>query len=154
MATAYTLSEKAFMEYREKIVEKIGANKEEAARVEIAEERVRRNPPTEGNIIITGAGKQLFIDSLSNQPFESSMETIRRAQNDINAQILHAMYASVADFYSSIGIPVTAMSYELGWDTDNMLDISFVPVLTEDGRAVITLEYAKFPAREYNRNYR
>src|ERR1700741_3899925 len=44
LAAAYTLSERGFQEYREKIVEKMGANKEQAARDEIAQQQVNARP--------------------------------------------------------------------------------------------------------------
>src|SRR5690349_16488674 len=53
MAAAYSLSEKAYAEYRDKVVEKIGEKKEQAARDELAQDRVNANPVSTNNVIIT-----------------------------------------------------------------------------------------------------
>lgn len=150
VAAAYSLSEKAFTEYREKIVEKIGENKEREAREEIAQERVNKTaPPT---MIVTGDATQVLChDAYSNQYFMSDMETLRKAQNDINAQILHADYATVSDLYSYIdaeGLEPTSISGEMGWNTDKMLEMDYTTVLYKDKTPCISIHFATIPVRD------
>jgi hypothetical protein len=150
VTAAYAISERAFNEYREKVVEKIGETKEQAVRDEIAQDRVNRLgekvvmvPPSDGKV--------LCHDAFSNQFFHSDMESIRRAQNDINAQILHSDFATVSDFYHAIGSPeleATSVSGEMGWNTDKLLDISYSTVLHKNTTPCLSIDFAVVPIRE------
>lgn len=149
LAAAYTLSEKAFLEYKSKVIEKIGEQKEQTVRDEIAQDRVNRNPSGGADIFVTGAGEVLCYDSYTDRYFFSDMEKIRRAVNDINKQILHDMYASLGDFYQRIDLPRTEMSEEVGWTTDNTLDVNYSAALTDSGKPCIVLTFAVKPIRNY-----
>src|SRR6185503_8382942 len=51
MAAAFALSEKAFVEYKDKVIEKFGENKEREVRDELAQDRVNRKPVSEVVVI-------------------------------------------------------------------------------------------------------
>lgn len=148
VAAAYTLSEKAFSEYREKIVEKIGEKKEREYRDELAQDRVTRNPPRE--IVIIEGNLILCYDAYTGRYFTSNVEKLRKAQNDVNQTVLNSYYASLSDYYEKIGIPATAMSDEVGWNVDKLLDLKFSAVLVDD-RPCMSVEFAVAPIRDYNR---
>ena len=151
LAAAYSLSEKAFAEYKTKVIEKIGENKEQKVRDELAQDRITRNPPSDREVIITGNGDVLCYDSITGRYFQNNMESLRRAENDINAQILSETYASLHDFYALIGLPWTKYSNEVGWNLENRLNLEFSTALAEDGRPCISLEYRVYPVRDYYR---
>jgi len=140
-AGAYTLTERAFSEYREKVVEQIGENKEQKLRDEVAQDRVLANPPKSSEVIITGSGNVLCCEMYTKRYFESDMETLRKAQNDINAKILQDLYVPLSDFYYQIGLPATTQSTNVGWDSDKLMELKFSTVLTEDGRPCLSFEY-------------
>ena len=79
MAAAYTVSERAFGEYREKIIEKIGPKKEIDARDEIAQERVDRNPVS-NSLVVVNDREVLCFDQHSGRYFNSDMETLKKAE--------------------------------------------------------------------------
>lgn len=149
MAAAYSLSEKAFVEYKDKVIEKMGETKEQKVRDSIAQDRVDANPVSTREVIITGGGDVLCYDSITGRYFESNVETLRKAQNDINQQILSSMYATLHEFYSLIGLPSTLYSSEVGWNNDNMLELQFSTVLSEDGKPCLSVGYATYPIRGY-----
>ena len=149
MAAAYSVSEKAFTEYRDKVVERLGQGKEQGLRDEIAQDQVDRNPVSTREVIITGAGKVLCMDSITGRYFESDMESLRKAQNDLNQEILHDSYAPLSRLYELIGIPSTPYSSEVGWNLSTMCELKFSAVLAEDGRPCISINYAPYPIREY-----
>ena len=151
MAAAFSLSEKAFTEYKEKVIEKLGDADEKKVRDEIAQDRVNRNPLSSREVIITGNGDVLCHDSITGRYFQSNVESLRKAQNDINAQINHDYYASLSDFYNLIGLPDTKYSGEVGWNSDVQLELKFSTVLSEDGRPCISLEFEVYPIRDYFR---
>lgn len=149
IAAAYTVSEKAFSEYKNKVVEKIGEKKERGFRNEIAQDEVNANPVSGREVIIVDSKGGLCYDSYSKRYFQSDMETLKKAQNDTNYQILNEMYASLSDFYQRIGLPVTEYSEEVGWTTDRPLDVSFVPTFSEDQRPCISVSFRVSPIRNY-----
>jgi hypothetical protein len=151
MAAAYSLTEKAFVEYKNKVIENIGARKEQNLRDDIAQERVDANPVTHREVILTGNGDVLCYDSITGRYFESNVETLRKAQNEINYQILHEMSASLSDLYRLIGLPTTQYSNEVGWNADTLLEMKFSTVMSTDDRPCISLEYTVYPIRDYCR---
>lgn len=150
MAAAYTISEKAYTEYREKVVEKLGEAKEQEVRDEIAQQRVNANPPN-SEVIIVDNGDVLFLESYTGRYFKSSMETVKKALNDTNYQMYSDMYASLGDFQQRVGLPRTSLSEEVGWTVEDKIDIEFSATLTEDQRPCIVMNYIVAPVREYHR---
>lgn len=146
LAAAYSISERAFDEYKEKVVEKFGQGKEREIHEELAQERAEKAKNTE--VIITGTGEVLCYDTITGRLFKSDMEKLRKAQNDLNEQLINNVYASLGDFYNLIGLPATPYSEEVGWNTDKLLEITFSSVLI-DGVPCIALEYSVSPVRDY-----
>lgn len=150
MAAAYSISEKAFEEYKAKVVDKLGEGKERSIRDEIMQDRISDDPPCTRDVIITDR-EVLCYDAYSDRYFESDMETIKKAQNDINYVILHDYYASLSDFYERLGITRTQYSDEIGWNLDRLLEIEFTTALTEDQRPCICINFKVQPIRGYHR---
>lgn len=151
VAAAYTISERAFAEYKEKVVERMGAPKEQKLRDDLAQERVNRTPLGENGVVVMGNGAVLCFDQASGRYFNSSMEELKKAQNDINYQIINDMYASLGDFYGKLGIASTAFSEEVGWTTDLQLELIFSATLSDDQRPCIAIDFRKAPLRGYHK---
>lgn len=151
LLSLYTLTETALREYQDKVVEVIGENKERKIRDTIAQENLDKNPPVGNQVIIANGGDILCYDNLSGRYFTSDIETLRRAQNDINSHIIDHMYASLNQFYGLIGLKSTVMGEEMGWNTDRMLDVDFDTMLSDDQRPCIVLNYRLTPTPNYDR---
>ncbi len=153
LATAYKLSETALSEYKEKVVETIGEKKEKAVRDAVAKEQVKKNPVCEKEIIVTGNGDSLCFDPLSSRYFMSNIESIKRAENAINKQMLQDIggYASINDFYDEIGLSRTEIGNYLGWNTDNLIDLDIGAHKTEDGRPSLVIGHYNRPQYGYDR---
>jgi hypothetical protein len=149
MATMYAISERAFNEYKEKVVEKIGERKEQGYRDEIAQQRVTDNPPS--NQIIIGEGSVLCMDAYTGRYFLSSMEELKSAQNAINYQVNNNFYASLSDFYQEVGLPRTSMSDDVGWNSDRLLELEFSATLSEASKPVLVMNFVVAPIRGYCR---
>lgn len=89
LATAYKLSETALNEYREKVVEEIGEDKEKVIRDKVSQKHLDEKPVSKNEVIITGTGKQLCYDGISGRYFESDIQTIRAAVNKINETMVY-----------------------------------------------------------------
>lgn len=136
LTTAYKISETAYAEYRDKVVETIGEKKEKTIRDKVSKEQIEKNPVQKTDIIITGKGNTLCFDPLSHRYFYSSLEKIQRAVNNLNKQIITDAFdagVSLNDFYDEIGIPGTATGDSLGWKIDSLIDIYPSAQMAEDG---------------------
>lgn len=138
---AYSLTERAFSEYKDKVVDKFGATKEQQVRDEVAADRMNANPPANTGVIVTGQGNVLCCELYTGRYFESDMEKLRRAQNDINAKLLKHDYCHLADFYYILGIPYTSNSHEVGWESSRQMELEFTTAMSDDGRPCIAFEY-------------
>jgi hypothetical protein len=151
LAAAYTISEKAYSEYREKVVERIGEKEEGKVRNSIAQDRVNNTPMSEGNVLMVAGGDHLFIEMNTGRYFRSDMETVRKAVNDINFQINTHGYASISDFYDLIGLRHTSVSDEMGWNRDKLMDVNFDAVLSGDGQPCVAINFITVPVRRFDR---
>lgn len=120
LATAYTISETALKEYKEKAVEVVGEKKEQAIRDAVAKEQLEKANIKERKFIPTGKGETPCFDPLTNACFKSDMETLRKAENTLNKQMRDDMVITVNEFLQEIGLePCDASIGEnLGWEID------------------------------------
>lgn len=121
LATAYTISETALKEYKEKAVEVVGEKKEQAIRDAVAKEQLEKANIKERKFIPTGKGETPCFDPLTNACFKSDMETLRKAENTLNKQMRDDMVITVNEFLQEIGLePCDASIGEnLGWEIDH-----------------------------------
>lgn len=150
MASAYMISEKAFETYKDKVVEKIGSNKEREIRDEIAQDLVCDHPVANNEVVIIN-GDVLFLDAYSGRYFRSDMETVKHAQNAVNHMINSDFYASLTDFYNYVGLPSTSVSNEVGWNTDRLLEIEFSTALADNKQPCIVITFSVIPRPGYYR---
>lgn len=151
--SAYSLTDKAFSEYKDKVVEQIGEKKEQAVRDDIAKGRLEANPPKDSSVVVVSDGKALCYDGMTGRYFQSDMQTIRRAVNDINEKCINEAYASQNDFYRMLDLAPVAIGEEVGWRSDHLLDISYSSHLTGDDVPCLSIDYLVGPIRGYYKGY-
>ena len=147
LATAYKLSETALDEYQEQVVETIGEKKEKAIQDKVNEKQIEKTPVEQHSIINTGKGNTLFLDPLSKRYFYSDLEFIRRAENNLNKEILHSIYGTVNinEFYDEIQLDRTDVGDMLGWNTDRMMDLNITPGATPWGEPCFVIGHYNRP---------
>lgn len=155
LATAYKLSETAFAEYRDKVVETVGEKKEKVVREKVNEKRIADNPVTKNEIIITEKGNTLFYDVMSSRYFKSDIDTIKRIENKLNKRMLSEMYISLSEFYDEIGIDHTKNSDDLGWNInkDGLIEFDFDSKIADDRTPCIVLDYMVAPRYDFSTLY-
>ena len=153
LATAYKLSETALAEYREKVVETIGEKKEQLVRDAVAKEQIEKNPVTNNNVIVTGKGTSRCYDVISGRYFESDIDRIKRAENELNNKLLRDDYVSLNEFYDELGLDhIYPIGDDLGWDiAHGMVNIDFSSHICEDdGVPCIVVNYSIAPRYGYS----
>lgn len=150
LAAAYTLSDTALREYKEKVIEEIGEKKERAIRDKIAEDHVKQQPVSKNEVLITEKGNTLCYDAHSGRYFRSDIDKIKKAENALNKQMLNEMYVSLNDFYDELGLAHTQMGDDVGWNIDNgLVDIDFSSQIADDGTPCLVIEYSLAPKYNY-----
>ena len=150
ITAAYKMTEAAFSDYQEKVVETIGEKKDKVIRDKVSKKKLDENPVDKAEVIITDSGETLCFDPFSARYFKSDIDRIRKAENNLNKRMMQDIsgYASLNDFYDEIGLAHTEIGDSLGWNTDNLIDLDIGSHVTDNGKPCITVGH--FNAPKYN----
>lgn len=153
LATAYKLSETALTEYKDKVIEEIGEQKEKVIREKIAQDKIDKSSVNKSEVVVVGSGDVLFLEPVCGKPFKSDIETVRKVINDFNYRMTTGQeeYISLSEFYDEFGLRHTTASDDLGWNLgrDGQIDIDFVAGTTEEGKPCLVLDYRVAPRYDY-----
>lgn len=151
LATMCSLSESAFRDYKNEVINVLGEEKEKEVREKIAEKHVKEHPlKKSSNVMVMGADNVLCFESTSGRYFNSNKNEIEKAVNYINRTIINENYASLNDFFDVIGLDYLPLGEELGWNLDDeMIEIEYDAVLV-DGKPCLHVGYNKRPHTNYS----
>ena len=141
LLSVYTLTERALTEYQEKVIETLGEKKATAIRDDIAQDHLNHNPMQNNKVVITGGGDTLCYDEISGRYFRSDIEKLRKAQNDLNHDLINEAWISLNHFYELIGLGPIKYGDEMGWLPDNLVELNFSARLADDNTPCIVLDY-------------
>lgn len=156
LATAYQLSTTAFNEYKDKVVETIGEKKEKVVRQNIAKDKVEKNPVSKTEVFVTGNGTSLFYDPLSGRYFESDMNKVEKAVNNLNWSMNNGNepYISLTQLYDELGLSHTGVSDNIGWKVeDGNIELAVSAQVSDDGRPCLVMDFLRAPEYGYDRYY-
>ena len=150
LATAYAISERTLLTYKDKVIETIGEKKEREIRQKIKQDEIDKNPPVESKVIITQKGNSLIKDEYSGRYFRSDLDSIRKACNELNKELLHSDYMSLNQWYSAIGLEMIKDGHRLGWNIDKgLLELDFDTCLVGDEPCIV-IEYSRAPEPNFD----
>lgn len=162
LSAAYSIADSKLKDYQEKMLEVVGEKKAEQIRDAVAKKSIEKNPLTGSTqVIMTGDGDVMCIDSHSGRYFRSNAEKIGQAINALSAEAISEMYISLNDFYEKIGLPRIPMGDDFGWNIDDLMQVGggaklpiyYTAVLTPENKPCIAVEYDVSPRMDY-RNLR
>ena len=152
LATAYKITETAFTDYKDKVVETIGEKQEKVVRDSIAKDKVEKDPVTNKEVVITEKGTTLCYDAMFGRYFKSDREEIERAITKINRRIVTDMYVSLNEFYIELGLEPIKIGNDLGWNIDDgTIEIEPSAQLATDGTPCLVLDYNIPPKYDFSR---
>lgn len=152
LATAYTISEKALVTYRDKVIETIGEKKEKEVREKIAQDEVNKKPVSNSSIIMTSKGNTLCMDYISGRYFRSDLDTIRKVVNELNREMTYQNYISLDEFYSRLGLEPIKNSSRLGWNLDNgLIELEFSTCLTDEDEPCVVIDHIVSPKYDFDK---
>jgi hypothetical protein len=151
LASVIGIIQTGIQTYQEKVIEAVGEKKEELIRGEVAEERLKKNPVKENNVIMLGEETSYCYDSFSGRYFTSSMERINQARNDFNHLLLIRDYLSLNDFYEFLGLPAIEIGNNVGWVLYNgrkdLLELKFSSKVASNGKPCLVIDYMVQPIK-------
>lgn len=147
IAAAYSITETALTEYKEKVVDAIGEKKETDIRDRVIEDKIRENPPKSNEVIITNGGDTLFYETISGRYFKSDIEKVRRVENELNRNMRDQLEISLNDLYVMLGLPVTnRVNDDIGWEIDRgYIEFVFSAHMSENEQPCIAIDYRTLP---------
>lgn len=157
LAAAYGLTQKQFDEYKDKVEEKLKGPKKDRPNsdelnAELAQDRANRvGPEASRAIVITGGDDQLCFDQPSGRYFKSTKQKIDRAVNRTNEIVFNRDYASLNDFYEALELPRTTFGDEIGFNKNNIVELTFDAILDPDDeeRVCLAIDFRKLPTEDF-----
>ncbi len=152
LSSAYSMTEKALQTYEQKVIDILGADKNEEIRDAIAQDQI--NSSTENMIIPAySTGSELCYDCLTGQYFWSDRESIREKVNDFNEMLLKDMYGDKNEWLLSLGCNQVEDGDLLGWNSDKLLDVNIKSLVAPNGKPCLALSYYTKPSPYFRRGF-
>ena len=152
LATAYAISERTLIRYRDKVVETLGERKEKQIHEKIAQDEIDKDKVSNSQVIITSKGNTLCRDSLSGRYFKCDIDTIKRAVNKLNRDLTYQHYISLNEFYYEIGLDGTKNGDLIGWNLDRgLIEPIFSTCLADNDEPCIVIDFTVCPAHDYDK---
>lgn len=141
LAAAYSMSEEAAREFRDKVSDTIGEKKVKKIENEIVQDHIENSEVND--IVYTPYGEQLMYDDWSGRYFRSGQNEVEKSVNRLNKRMNRKRCAStVNDLYELLGLPVLEIGNKFGWlyeldDEDDDVKVTFHPAMSSHGEACI-----------------
>lgn len=138
----YSLNEKHFANYKDKVKKVVGEAKEEEVKDLMARESVESKPFSEAQPIDISDEETLCFDMLTGRYFKSSIDHIKRVVNDLNHRINQGEGVTLNDLYYGWGLSGVSFGDEYGWGDytaatfgiDGLIEPSYSSQMTDTGR--------------------
>lgn len=138
LTTAYALLDNSYKEYKKKVDEVYGAETGKHIREEIAKDKYTSDSISLDN------NKELFYDFYSGRYFESTNETVMRAQYETNRALIVNNAVSLNEYYEILGLKRKA-EYELvGWSCSQIEEMYNHPWIEFDHEETIIDEESDY----------
>lgn len=144
LASAYSISQNALIEYRDKVAEAIGEKKEQKIRDAIVQDRVMEMPPEYNDVIETGHGTTLMYDTSKGIWFKSSINYIESVVNELNARLNTGSegFVTLNEFYIELGLDPIKYGDIMGWNIEKgLISVEFRPLLRNDNMQFVSVDY-------------
>ena len=155
LSAAYTLTNTALHEHKDKVREVLGEAKAQQVREAISKDHLEKSkiPTDEKDIQITGLGNVLCYDEYTDRYFYASAESIGNAIVKISNDLISDMWVSLNDFYRELNLRPCKMGEDLGWSVDNTdrgrVPVYYTAILTEDNRPCLCVQFDVEMRRQY-----
>ena len=152
LATAYAISERSLLTYRDKVIETIGEKKEKEIKDKVAQDAVDNKPVSNSQVIITTKGNTLCMDSISRRYFRSDLDNVKKIVNELNREMLTQNYVSLNEFYYALGLDGIKSGSRLGWNvSDGFIELRYSTCLAENDEPCIVIDFDNEPYYDFDK---
>lgn len=131
-------------------METFGEKKEQEVRDAIAQDKVRKNPPVQQDVILTNKGNTLCYDANTGRYFRSGIEKIKDAEISLNRRLMDEMYISLNEFYYELGLPAVKLGDDLGWNIeDGKINLAPSSILTDEDEPCYVVDFDFGPRYDF-----
>lgn len=151
LASAYSLTDTAFRNYRNKVEEVVSNKKIEEINHGLNQDKVSEMTSIDNDILATNRGDVLCVDVWTGLKFYSNASNIKDAINAVNAEMVGDIYVRLGYLYEQLGIPPQLMpkcGNELGWNVlaDKQVRVEIDSCLDKENIPTLTMEYFPKPS--------
>ena len=122
LMSAYALLDNSYKEYKKKVKELYGEEADKNVKNELAKDKYEKQEIK----VSENPGMQLFYDEYSGRYFESTLETVLKAEYHINRLIATDYAAYLNEFYDLLGIDTVDYGDHIGWSIGQLSDTYWV----------------------------
>lgn len=115
IASAYALSANAFAKYKQKVIEKYGADAEQEIRDSIIRDDIQKYPPLNHE---SPDDAVLCYEEHYGQTFYRTHEEVLSAEYETNRVFILQGYATLNTFFECLGLPQTPDGDMIGWSVE------------------------------------
>ena len=163
LAGLYSMSEKSFEEYREKVKEMFSSNKERKVRDAIAEDKAMAARNNKQIVYLTGNGEYLCLEAWTNTKFRSSQMAVERARIEIKDRLRDEMYISLQEVLDTMDVPIRTKTNEqgyeeplidrsdIGWTVDDDLEFIYTYTGDDNMEPMMVVTFQPPPHPDFNR---
>ena len=150
LAAAYSLAQTSANEYRDKVMEMIGEEKEGEIRSSLNQDVLNKNALGEKHIYRTRTGETLCYDPWSGRYFRSDVNELRRIANELSMVLMRQDFVYLNDFYDELGgeMDRTKPGGDYGWDVNHgglPLEMKFETNMANNGEPCVVLDFVNPP---------
>ena len=152
LASAYTLLDNSYKEYRDKVKELLGDETDAEIKNEIAKDKFEEKPLDKEFEDTTW-----FFEEFRGEFFESTIEDVQAAEYHLNRNYALRGYAELNEFYEFLGLMPTVVGDTLGWSEYagastygyQWIDFNHVKDKMPDGTEFYRIEHVFPPTADY-----
>lgn len=152
LMSAYALLDSSYQDYKKKVNELYGEDADVTVRRDLAKD----NYDSVDNEI--EKDKMLFYDEFSERYFESTMETVLKAEYEINRILATDSGVFLNEFYELLDIPTIEYGNYMGWSSCELyecgygyswLDFNHEKVVMDDGLECCIISFSHGPSYDF-----
>lgn len=141
LTAAYTLTDRAYREYKEQVISEVGEKTSEKIQAKVAKKKWDADDMDNKEVIIIGGGKTLCYDVYTGRSFLSDMQTLQQAEINVNNTIINSDYATLNDFWREVGLATTTPGENIGWNNADLCRLSIAAIQVEDGQPALSVDF-------------
>lgn len=150
LAAAYAASNASLLEYKNKVIEKIGEKEEKEVEAAVLEDKVKAKPITATNVEVIDPHGSIYYEKFTDKYLRIDIERVYKAIVTINREIQFDPI-SLNYFFELIDWKWQEIGDDRGWPASSTgIEFNTIPVKSDTGEAVLGFKFWPEPVAGYD----